>query len=105
MARKTRNTQTAVTETPLTIVFPQTAAMAVDLDTFLEKRDHVAVETRNARFGMSYVITAPRADLKALLDITIPRAKPDGTVGQPSSWGHGARKAVERITKALAGGK
>lgn len=94
-------TKTDATPT-VKVLFPSTAALAVDLDGFLAERPQVEVDVRNARFGMSYVITASRKDAEALLERTVPRAKPDGKMGQPSSWGHGARKAVARLQKALA---
>lgn len=100
MARTKRNKSETVT-----FLLPGTAAFAIDLDGLAEQHPDLTVEPRLARYGMSHVVTTSPATARTIAEKVAERAKPNlgrGN-GQPSSWGHGCRKALPRIRKALAG--
>jgi hypothetical protein len=85
MARKTATPK-------VTFLLPGTAGLAINLDTIRG----VDYAVRGARYGMSYVVTAPVPVAEKIRDAVAEKSK-----GGVTSWAHGCRKALPRITKAL----
>lgn len=89
----------------VTFLVPGTAALAIGLKDMAGKRKGITLGTRGARYGLSYVVTATPGAAREIAERVAERAAPDFPrgEGQPSSWGHGCRKALPRILRALDG--
>jgi hypothetical protein len=89
----------------VTFLLPGTAATAIGLTALAKSRKGITLGKRGARYGLSYVVTATPGVAREIFEKVAERAAPDFPrgEGQPSSWGHGCRKAMPRILKALDG--